>query len=130
MFRSIILTAACFMSATLAQAGATRVDGNVIITNDATSIVIKNGKVYVDGKDVTPDAKQITIQVNGNVKNLECTACSKVSVKGSADSVSTVSGDVEVTGNVTGNVTTTSGDINVRGGVSGSIKSVSGDIRH
>lgn len=130
MFRSIILTAACFMSATLAQAGATRIDNSIIITKDAASVVIKDGKVYVDGKDVTPNTKQITIQVKGNVNDLRCDSCASVVVNGNSGSVSTKSGDVEVTGNVTGNVMTTSGDINVRGGVSGSAQSGSGDIRH
>jgi hypothetical protein len=130
MFRYIALTIACILFASQTHANTININGKTIVTTGTSSVIITNNKVYVDGKDVTPDAKQITIQVNGDVKNLECDACSSISVKGSAGSVSTVSGNIEVTGNVTGNVGTTSGDINVRGGVSGSAKTVSGDIRH
>lgn len=130
MFRNIILTVTCLASATLTHAGATRVDNSVIITKDNANVVITNNKVYVDGKDVTPKGKQITVQVTGNVENLKCDSCSSVTVSGNAGSVRSSSGDVEVTGNVTGDAETTSGDIYVKGGVKGSVSAVSGDIRH
>jgi hypothetical protein len=93
------------------------------------SVKIINGKVIIDGKDMTPDAKNITIHVEGDVSNLSVDICDKLSVTGSVNELSTVSGDVEVGGSVGGNIKTTSGDIKC-GNIAGNVKTVSGDIKN
>jgi hypothetical protein len=128
MFRTLLLSSLLAISSP-SMAGTMNINGSTIVTTGANSIVIKNGKVFVDGKDVTPDAKTITIQVTGSVQNLQCDTCATVTVKGNAGDVSSVSGDLNITGNVTGSATSTSGDIDVGGSVSGNVRTVSGDIK-
>lgn len=112
------------------------------------SITIINGKVMVDGKDVTPeDAKEIHIEVTGDVDTIKVDACTDIKVSGNTGKIethqgsidvggdingnaSTSQGDIEVNGNVTGNVTTSQGDIDVRGSVGGNAKTTMGDVTH
>jgi hypothetical protein len=102
------------------------INGN---TYSGNSIVVTNGKVVINGKDVTPDSKEINISVVGNIEQLKVDACNKVSVEGSVKSISTQSGDVEVTGDVDGSISTMSGDVDCNM-VGGSISTMSGDVKH
>jgi hypothetical protein len=102
------------------------INGN---TYSGNSIVVTNGKVVISGKDVTPDSKEINISVVGDIEQLKVDACNKVSVEGSVKSISTQSGDVEVTGDVDGSISTMSGDVDC-GHVQGSISTMSGDVKH
>jgi len=93
------------------------------------NIVISKGKVIIDGVDVTPDSKKINIVVDGNIDKLNVDTCDTLQITGDVDTVSTMSGDVDITGNVTGSVKTMSGDVkceNIGGGVS----TMSGDIKY
>ena len=54
--------------------------------------------------------------------------CSNLKVQGDVKDISTTSGDVSITGNVTGSIQATSGDIDVRGNVGGSVQTSSGDV--
>lgn len=107
----------------------TRISVNGLTVSGGRSVVISNGKVIVDGKDVTPDAKEINISVEGNVEKIEADACSKISVTGDAGSVNTQAGDVDVGGNVGGSVQTMSGDVDCGGSIGGSVSTMSGDIK-
>lgn len=116
------------------------------VTITATgNITVRNGRVTVNGQDVTPgDAKQITIEVKGDVPELTVDSCHYIAIAGnagsvrstsgdirvenSAQSVQTVSGDVEC-GDVNGSVQTTSGDVEC-GAVAGNVHTLSGDIKH
>lgn len=98
-------------------------------TYSGNSIVVTNGKVIIDGKDITPNNKEINISVHGDIDELKVDACNKVSVTGNAKNISTKSGDVEVIGNVDGSMHTMSGDVDC-GNVTGSINTMSGDIKH
>lgn len=119
------------------------INGTTITASGNISVI--NGRITVNGVDVTPgDAKQITIEVKGDVASLQVDHCHTVTVGGnvttlnstagdvrvenSVQSVKTVSGDVEC-GDVGGSVSTTSGDVSC-GKVSGDVRSVSGDIKH
>jgi len=102
------------------------INGN---TYSGNSIVVTNGKVIINGKDVTPEGKEINITVEGNIDELKVDACNKVSVTGSVKSIITKSGDIEVTGDVDGNIQTMSGDVDC-GHVQGSISTMSGDVKH
>ena len=92
------------------------------------NITIINGKVTIDGKDVTPDSKTITIDIVGDVDNISVDSCQTIKVQGDVNSLRTTSGDIEC-GNIGGSVTTVSGDIKAEN-ISGSVKTVSGDIKH
>ena len=102
------------------------INGN---TFSGSNIIVTNGKVLINGKDVTPDSKEINISVVGNIEQLKVDACNKVSVEGNVQSISTKSGDVEVSGDVDGSISTMSGDIDC-GHVKGSVSTMSGDIKH
>lgn len=90
---------------------------------------IRNGKVFVDGKEVqlNKDEKVINIEITGDVKSLIVDSCERVTVGGDVERVGTVSGDVHVAGNIGGSVSTVSGDVRC-GDIAGSVSTVSGDI--
>lgn len=106
---------------------------NTITINGATihakgNISISNGKVVVDGKDVTPDSKKITIIINGDNSQINADACERIEVRGNCGAIKTMSGDVEVSGSVDGDVKTMSGDVKCEN-ISGSVSTMSGDIK-
>lgn len=106
-----------------------KININGVTITSGRSITITNGRVVVDGKDVTPDAKDIRIEVQGNVDSISADVCSVLTVTGDvAGDVSTQSGDVQC-GNVGGDVETMSGDVRC-GTVAGKVKTMSGDVRH
>ncbi len=100
---------------------------NGVTITGGRSISIINGKVTIDGKDVTPDGNNIKIEVSGDIDQLEADVCEYVKIGGSAGSVSTQSGDVEC-GPVTGSVKTMSGDVDCSGDIGGSVQTMSGDV--
>lgn len=106
---------------------------NIVNINGTTytsskSITVIDGKVIIDGNDVTPSGKEINISIEGSVENLEVDACSKVTVNGNVKTLRTTSGDIDVKGNVEGSISTTSGDIDCGGNIGGDVKTVSGDV--
>lgn len=119
-----------------------KINGLNITGNNVT---VKNGNIIIDGKDVTPDAKLINIEVSGDVGELIVDTCEKINITGNAQKIKTASGDVEIGGDVNGDVESMSGDINCEnvegdvhtssgdidcGDISGSVSSMSGDIKH
>lgn len=101
------------------------INGNTI-TLSGSGIRIVNGRVIVDGLDATPDAKEIRIEIHGNVETIEADSCDSINVSGSVHDVLTQTGDVTC-GDVLGGVRSTSGDIRCAD-VRGSVESVSGDV--
>lgn len=99
------------------------------ISHSGRSILISNGKVMIDGKDVTPNEKIINISVTGNIENLSVDSAERVEVSGDVSSLKTMSGDISIKGNVKGNINNTSGDLEIGGSVGGDIKLTSGDIK-
>ena len=102
---------------------------NININGDTYSgndIIVINNRVLIDGKDKTPDAKEITITVSGNVNNLSVDYCKEINIVGDVDELKTTSGNVYCT-DVTGGITTTSGDVQCRD-VSGDVSTTSGDV--
>lgn len=91
------------------------------------NVTINNGRVIVDGKDVTgDDAKNITIEIQGDVAELSVDVCSTISVTGSVGKIKTQSGGVRC-GDVTGGVQTMSGSV-VCGAIGGDVSTMSGDV--
>lgn len=99
------------------------------VSYSGNNITVINGKVIIDGNDVTPNFKNIEILVDGNIDKLSVDSCDKLMVNGNVGQIKSTSGDVEVLGNIDGDVTSTSGDIKC-GNISGSVKTVSGDIKY
>lgn len=89
-----------------------------------------NGRCIRNGNEIIEFGKERHIQViiEGNCKNLE-TMSGDIEVRGNVEGyVKTSSGDVEVGSDIKGNVKTSSGDVEVGGNVSGSCNTNSGDI--
>jgi hypothetical protein len=100
--------------------------GNTSVVYSGNNVTITNGKVIIDGNDVTPQMKNISISIEGSIDMLNVDACNYVKVSGTVNSLTTTSGDVTC-GNVAGNVDSTSGDIECQD-VGGSVQTVSGDV--
>ena len=105
------------------------VNGNNISVSGSGNVVVRNGKVFVDGKDVTPgDTKEISIVVNGDTDKISVDYCNSFSVVGNVNDLQSTSGNVMVRGAIQGNLQTTSGDVQAYGNVGGSVQTVSGDV--
>lgn len=100
------------------------INGKTYIGNN---IIVSNGKIMIDEKNVTSDDKVINITVNGNIDSLKVDTCNKLEIIGNVTNVNTVSGDVDINGDVSGSIQTVSGDVKCKN-VSGSINTLSGDI--
>jgi len=106
-----------------------KADGTVIIDG-----VVQDGAI--NGYDICID---VDGDVDGDVERIEttssyvsCRDASRVeTVSGGVYccDVQTVSGDVDVSGDVLCDIKTTSGDVSVDGSVGGSVTTMSGDIR-
>lgn len=103
------------------------INGKVIVTS-GHSVIISNGKIIIDDKDVTPDASDIKIEVHGNLERLEVDCCEYVKIVGDTGPVKTVSGAVEITGDVNGDISTVSGAVRCKD-IRGSVSTISGSIR-
>lgn len=104
------------------------INGQVFRNAEGGSMSVVNGRVFINGKDCTPDAKEINISITGDVDSVSVDCCNKLTIEGHVNEVKTTSGDIEC-GNVSGNVKTTSGDIECHN-VFGNVSTVSGDIKH
>lgn len=93
------------------------------------NITVVNNKVIIDGKDATPDAKEINIIVQGDITTLKVDNCNELCVNGIVNELETRNGSVTITGNVGGNVTSSNGSIKC-GNVKGSVKTSNGSIKY
>lgn len=102
-----------------------------MIVNDVvyvgSSITITNGKVIIDGKDVSSDGKTIYIYIEGDVTSMNADYCNSLKVLGNVTNLKTASSDVEIVGNILNDVVTTSGDINCDT-INGNVETTSGDV--
>lgn len=104
--------------------GATYINGVKI--EGAQSIIIDNGKVYVNGnlqEDLSTPS--IEIKVEGSVGSINTTS-GNVSVNGDTATINTASGNVDCH-EVKGSVLTMSGDVTC-GDIAGSVNTMSGDV--
>ena len=118
---------------TLIKMGKVIINGKVF--NYTGRLTVVNNKFFVDSKEITDweslekDQKHIDIKIEGDVERLLVETCDNLYIEGNCNRVKTVSGDVEIGGDVDGDVESVSGDISVSGSVSGDVKTVSGNIR-
>lgn len=96
---------------------------------NGNSISISGNKIIIDGIDVTPESLQVQIIVESNIESIKADTCNTISVTGSVGSISTMSGDVEIDGNISGSISTMSGDVDCNN-VGGNISTMSGDIKY
>lgn len=99
---------------------------NVVTINGKTykvegKVSIVNGTIFIDGK-------KINIAIEGDVEKIDVDACDSITVSGNVKNIKTMSGDVEIHGDVNGDVKTMSGDVDC-GNVAGDVSSMSGDIK-
>lgn len=87
------------------------INGSMISGSSGKNITIINGRVIIDGKDVTQDSKEINITIYGNIDQLQVDSCSTISVSGDAGTIKSQSGDIDIAGNVFGSVSNMSGNI-------------------
>lgn len=106
--------------------GSIKINGVSYVGNN---LVVKNNKIFIDGKEQEIDSKIINISVIGNIDNISTDSCQKISIKGDVNILKTMSGDVEVEGIINGSVSTMSGDVDC-GNVLGSVSTLSGDIKY
>ena len=105
-------------------------NGNISINGicyAGNSVSVNRGKVIIDGVDVTPDGKVITISVTGNVDTIKADACSSIIVGGDANVVDTSLGNVSCR-DVKGNVTTTLGKVDCNN-IDGSVETTLGNVK-
>lgn len=98
-------------------------------TYTGKNISINGGIITVDGVNVTPEQKQISIVVEGNIQKLSVDVCDEVTVNGAVADVQTMSGDIVIKGDVSGDVSTMSGDVDC-GAITGSVTTMSGNVKH
>ena len=115
--------------------GPLKIDGitytNVQVFEVKGGIVYLDGKA-LDGKDPTTGEKVIykslQIIVEGDVTGSIKTTSGDVSVGGSCQSTSSVSGNIRVEGDIQGSASSVSEDVSASGGIGGSTSTVSGRI--
>ena len=98
---------------------------NLNFFKNSKNTVTINGETY-SGYNIKIDNNQV--YVDGKLQTQSLTGAIIVTVNGDCSSLNTISGDVVIQGNVTGNVVSTSGDVDIKGSVSGNINTVSGDV--
>jgi hypothetical protein len=101
---------------------------NGVSFGNGENVVIRNGKVIVDGYDRTPEGKTINIFIEGDVNKLEVDACDKIYINGNVNELDNTSGDVTVN-EIRGNVSTTSGNVKCEGNCGGSVNTTSGNVK-
>jgi hypothetical protein len=106
--------------------GSVNINGRIF---SGKSVIVKNGKVFVDGNSVAADEKEIKIEVTGNIETLTVDYCKDLKVTGDVSKVKTMSGDVTIGGEVKGDVRTMSGDVRC-GNIAGKVKTMSGNIKN
>lgn len=99
---------------------------NDVTHNVKNSLVMQNGRVIVDGVDVTKEYENVSITIHGDVKEMQVTVCKEVTINGNVGSVTNTHGDLKC-GNVTGDVETVHGDVECNN-VGDGVKTIHGKI--
>jgi hypothetical protein len=97
---------------------------NVYAGNNVT---ITGNKVYIDGKDVTPDTLNVSIVIDAPIDTLQVDYANKIEITGDVKKVETKSGNIRIKGNVSGDVQTSSGDVKCDA-IVGNVRTSSGDV--
>ena len=99
--------------------------GNINIKGNNVSII--NNKIFVDGKEIGTEEKEINIIVEGNLDKLEVDCCNSIKVNGVTKDVEVSNGNITINGDVKGNVNNINGNI-IAKVINGNCKTKNGDI--
>ena len=99
--------------------------GNINIKGNNVSIM--NNKIFVDGKEIGTEEKEINIIVEGNLDKLEVDCCNSIKVNGVTKDVEVSNGNITISGDVKGNVNNINGNI-IAKVINGNCKTKNGDI--
>ena len=99
--------------------------GNINIKGNNVSII--NNKIFVDGKEIGTEEKEINIIVEGNLDKLEVDCCNSIKVNGVTKDVEVSNGNIAISGDVKGNVNNINGNI-IAKVINGNCKTKNGDI--
>ena len=99
--------------------------GNINIKGNNVSII--NNKIFVDGKEIGTEEKEINIIVEGNLDKLEVDCCNLIKVNGVTKDVEVSNGNITISGDVKGNVNNINGNI-IAKVINGNCKTKNGDI--
>ena len=99
--------------------------GNINIKGNNVSII--NNKIFVDGKEIGTEEKEINIIVEGNLDKLEVDCCNSIKVNGVTKDVEVSNGNISINGDVKGNVNNINGNI-IAKVINGNCKTKNGDI--
>jgi hypothetical protein len=99
---------------------------NGVTITGGRNVSVSGGKLIVDGQDVTPDAKDISIHIVGNVQVLSVDHADMVNVRGDCGSVKTMTAAVRCR-SVNGSVKTMSGTV-IAKSVKGDVSTMSANI--
>lgn len=102
------------------------VNENPVFEGLVRSVMITDGKVYINDVDMTPQMEKISIQIIGNVGSINADICNSITITGDAGSVATQSGHVTAK-NVAGDVRSMSGSIDCLE-ITGNASTMSGSI--
>ena len=107
------------------------INGSIVNSHigNCNNVVISNGKVIIDSKDLTPDAKEINIQITGDVQKVEIDNCNQLKINGKCNTVSSHNGNVEIEGDVLNSVSTHNGNVRCNN-IAGSVSTRNGSIWH
>ena len=108
--------------------GKTVINGKVY-ENIRGNMTITDEGIFIDGKPIEEyqEPPVIKIEITGGVDAIE-SENADVTVNGPAGSVTTMNGNVQVSGGVKGNVDTKNGNVTVGGGVGGDVTTKNGNI--
>jgi hypothetical protein len=105
---------------------------NIININNknysGNTISINKNKIFIDGVEIINNDKEINITIDGNIDKVSVDSCNTFKINGKANTVKTMSGDVIIDGDISGDVNTMSGDVECKS-ISGNVKTMSGDIK-
>lgn len=99
--------------------------GNINIKGNNVSII--NNKIFVDGKEIGTEEKEINIIVERNLDKLEVDCCNSIKVNGVTKDVEVSNGNITISGDVKGNVNNINGNI-IAKVVNENCKTKNGDI--
>jgi hypothetical protein len=97
------------------------------VSYSGMNVSVSNNRVFVDGKEVNPEGKEIRISVEGDIGKLDVDSCDRIDVSGSVKGNVNVSAGNASCGDVGGNVETTAGNVTC-GAVSGNVHTMAGNI--
>jgi hypothetical protein len=94
---------------------------------EGRTIESRNGRIFINGKDITPDTKEINITVTGDIDKLSVDFGETITVTGNVNKLHSGTAKVIVNGDVNGPVDCGTGDLKC-GNITGNVDCGTGDV--